>query len=378
MDENKKENNRLWILLARKTAREITNAEEEELSKLLQEQPYSLYIQDIISQQWQDKHKNFSEKDIYRILEKHKQKLLPPENAEQYEAIGYTASEEISYVNKKSVVRRILRYASVAAACVIAALAIWKWSVKPEVKEPAPDLQQLATQNGSRSQLVLSDGTKVWLNAGSKLEYPKQFSANVRSVSLEGEAYFDVTHIEGQPFLVHTKTFTVKVLGTAFNIRAYNDEDSAATSLIRGKIAVQLNADTTKTIMLRPKEKLIIPTPSVTQVLVDSGKQKTDISRSHVLNVNKAFISTDRQNTVLETAWTENKLAFKNTSFDKIAMALEKWFGVEIHFKNDNKKKLNLTGTFEGESLEEILNAFRETGNAFKYSKDSNGVIWIE
>lgn len=378
MDENKKENNRLWILLARKTAREITNAEEEELSKLLQEQPYSLYIQDIISQQWQDKHKNFSEKDIYRILEKHKQKLLPPENAEQYEATGYTASEEIFQVNKKSVVRRILRYASVAAACVIAALAIWKWSVKPEVKEPAPELQQLATQNGSRSQLVLSDGTKVWLNAGSKLEYPKQFSANVRSVSLEGEAYFDVTHIEGQPFLVHTKTFTVKVLGTAFNIRAYNDEDSAATSLIRGKIAVQLNADTTKTIMLRPKEKLIIPTPSVTQLQVDSGKQKTDIPRSQVLTVNKAFISTDRQNTVLETAWTENKLAFKNTSFDKIAMALEKWFGVEIHFKNDNKKKLNLTGTFEGESLEEILNAFRETGNAFNYSKDSNGVIWIE
>jgi len=378
MDESKRENNRLWILLARRTAKEITAVEEEELGKLLQEQPFALYVQDIISQQWHDKHKNFTEKDIYLALEKHKQKMHAVDNTVLNEIGTYTTTDEFLQTHKKYRIRRILRYTSVAAACLLAAMAIWKWSFTPEIKEPVPVLQQLATQNGSRSQLVLSDGTNVWLNAGSKLEYPKQFSGKVRSVTLEGEAYFDVTHNEGQPFLVHTKAFTVKVLGTAFNIRAYNDEDSAAASLIRGKIAVQLNADTSKTIMLLPREKLIIPTPAVAEEPIDAGRKETNISNTQKFTVNKAFISTDKQNTVLETEWKENKLAFKNTSFEKIAMALEKWFAVEIHFKNDNKKKLNLTGTFEGESLEEILNAFRETGNAFKYSKDSNGVIWIE
>lgn len=378
MDGNKRENNRLWILLARKAAKEITMAEEEELNKLFQEQPFALYVQDIVNQQWHDKYKHFSEKDICLALEKHKQKLQPTEITALNEADTYTATDEFLYSNKKSPVRRILRYAAVAAACVVAALTIWKWTSKKEIKEPALVLQQLATQNGSRSQLVLSDGTKVWLNAGSKLDYPKQFLGKERSVTLEGEAYFDVTHIEGQPFLVHTKTFTVKVLGTAFNVRAYSDEDSAATSLIRGKIAVQLNADTGKTIMLQPREKLIIPTPPVAEEQTGEDVQEHNLQRPKMLTVNKASISTDRQNTVLETAWTENKLAFKNTSFEKIASSLEKWFGVEIHFKNDSKKKLNLTGTFEGESLEEILHAFRETGNAFKYSKDSSGVIWIE
>lgn len=378
MDENARENNRLWILLARKAAKEITAAEEEELSQLLQVQPFALYAQDIITQQWHDRYKVFSEKDIHLSLEKHKQRLQLTEESLPDEMAAFGAPGGLSPVVKKTPVRRLIRYAAIAAACMVATMAVWKWFPKTEPREALPVFQQLATQNGSRSQLVLADGTKVWLNAGSRLDYPKQFPGKVRSVTLEGEAYFDVAHNEKQPFLVHTKTFTVKVLGTAFNIRAYNDEDSAATSLIRGRIAVQLNADTSKTIILNPKEKLIIPTRPVAPEPAEPGGQSVAVLQPGILTVNKSLISTDKENMVLETAWTENKLAFKNTSFEKIAATLEKWFAVEIHFKNDSAKKLNLTGTFEGESLEEILNAFRETGKGFKYSKDGNGTIWIE
>lgn len=378
MDENRRENNRIWVLLARKAAKEITSSEEQELSRLLQEESFALYIQDIITQQWHDKYKQYTEKDIHRALEKHRQRLQDAENTVFSERDGSSATEVFLQSNKKSSVRRLSRYAVVAAACVFAALALWRWNLQPRQNEREPVLQQFATQNGSRSQLVLPDGTKVWLNAGSKLEYPKQFSGPIRSVTLQGEAYFDVAHNEGLPFFVHTKTFTVKVLGTAFNIRAYNDEDSAAASLIRGEIAIQLNADTTQTILLQPREKLTIPTPTSTQKQVDADEQTPDIPDPETLKVNKALISTDKHNTVLETAWTENILAFKNTSFEKIALTLEKWFAVEIHFKNQKKKQLNLTGTFEGESLDEILRAFQLTGVRFEYTKDDSGVIWIE
>ncbi|MBX3257826.1 MAG: FecR family protein [Chitinophagaceae bacterium] len=374
MDIDHKDNGRLWQLLARKTANEITGEESIELSKLLQQHPDALYAQEIMLQEWHDSYKRFSETDTDAAFEKHKSRL---QHAFQE---SKTADIEEDILPNKPVIYRkmILRRASVAVACMIVAFFVFK---KNELKQPGlqPEvLQQLATQYGSKSQLVLPDGTKVWLNAGSRLDYPKQFTGAIREVTLEGEAYFDVTANKQQPFWVHTRAFTVKVIGTAFNIRAYADEDSAATSLIRGAVEVELTANKKNTVRLHANEKLTVPVAQTGNQEELKGNSNVDIEKKTVPEIKKTVVTTDKKNTVVETAWMENKLAFKNMSFVQIAQSLEKWFAVEIQFRNEAKKKLRLSGTFEGESLEEILNAFRATGSeSFSFKKDSSGKLLI-
>ncbi|MFT3749880.1 MAG: FecR family protein [Agriterribacter sp.] len=372
MDIYQKEDNRLWYLLARKMAKEITEAENKELIMLLQANPDALYAQELLSQQWHDSYKKFNSKDVDDAFDKHQLRM---QKAIDDNAIPDCEKNIEENVPQKG--RIILwRYVSVAAACILVAFILFKWNNQSKPPTKAEELQQLVTQYGSKSQLILPDGTKVWLNGGSTLDYPKQFSGRLREVTLEGEAFFDVAENKQQPFLVHTKAFTVKVLGTAFNIRAYNDEDSASASLIRGSVEVELNARKNNKVLLRPNEKLVV---SAAPAIAEPGE--TAINKGiapSAVEVKKSLVTTDRSNTVAETAWIDNKLLFKNKSFEQIALVLEKWFAVEIHFKNENRKKLNLSGSFDGENLDEILKAFMETGSStFSYKKDTTGTIII-
>ena len=374
MDIDYRHNDRLWQLIARKTANEITGEESIELAALLKQHPDALFAQEILLQEWHDSYKRFSEPDVDAAFEKHRSRLQ-----HVLDESGVINNEAYIPGNKPAVYRRMfLAWGSVAAACIAIAFFVFKWN---ESKKPEPEaLQQLATQYGSRSQLILPDGTKVWLNAGSRLDYPKQFTGALREVTLEGEAYFDVTANKHQPFWVHTKAFTVKVIGTAFNIRAYADEDSAAASLIRGAVEVELNADKKNPVLLRPNEKLTVPVSRISTVeLKENSSMGT--KQNALPEIRKTVLTTDKNNTVVETAWISNKLAFKNMSFQQIALSLEKWFAVDIRFKNEQKKHLKLSGTFEGETLEEILEAFSVAningGKEFSYKKDSEGVIWI-
>lgn len=374
MDIDHKNNNRLWYLLARKMANEITPPESEELVKLLQQHSYALNAQEMMGQHWHDSYKRLDDAAADQAFERHKQRLQ--------NALSEPSSIEPEEIeeSKGGVYRRMfIKYGSIAAACILVAFFAFKWKGGKEAVPQPEELQQLATQHGSRSQLTLPDGSKVWLNAGSKLDYPKQFTGKTREVKLEGEAYFDVTENKHQPFLVHTKAFTVKVLGTAFNIRAYVDEDSAATSLIRGSVEVALLSNESNKIVLRPNEKLTVPQLTMRQETVsETTGAQSQVSEKEII---KSQVSIDRTNTIVETAWISNKLSFKNMSFQQIASSLEKWFAVEIKFKNDKTKHLKLSGSFEGESLEDILTAFSvadiDGGKQFSFKKDSSGVMWI-
>lgn len=378
MERNEHENDRLWVLLARKTAKEITLEEDKELTDLLKEYPYAMYTQEIINQNWQDSHRVLPVDDINALFAKHQKRL---QEAEQERVVN----EIVLSVNEEEIGRRksfpIWRYMSAAAVCALIVFAGWRW-LKPSVAAPveveAATMEQVATPRASRSQIVLSDGTKVWLNADSKLNYPKQFDDEKREVTLEGEAYFDVVKNDAKPFYVHTRNFQIKVVGTAFNVRAYKDETNAETSLIRGLVEIEVNKNKNHIIVLHPNEKLTIPTPLRQQ----TDNTKSDDENTHdvkPLEIKKTMVTVMKDDaTISETAWVDNKLAFKNIPFEKIAYSLEKWFGTEIRFKNESKKRLNLSGTFEGEDIDQILKAFQLTGKSFIYERDANGVIWIE
>ena len=108
-------------------------------------------------------------------------------------------------------------------------------------------MQTVIVPAGQRAELLLADGTKVWLNSRSKLKFPDRFQKDARKVELDGEGYFEVTHQEEAPFTVHTSKYDVKVLGTEFNVKAYKDKEQFETSLLKGSVEVS-NANKSQTI----------------------------------------------------------------------------------------------------------------------------------
>jgi transmembrane sensor len=364
---DKLENEKIWNLMAKKMAGEITHDEEEELRVLLQEHSYVSYVDEMLANDWKDSYNYYQPAKVASLFEQHQQRLgnvIEEEN---------NIEELVEEPVKQGKLRSMWRYA--AAACIAVVLfATWQWW--PSVAVNKTDVvyeQQLVTQKGSRSQIVLPDGSKVWLNAGSTLDYPKQFNGKTRTVQLQGEAYFEVAKNADQPFIVHTKTFDIKVLGTGFNVRAYPDEDSAVTSLIHGSVEVITGGKEKRTILLKPNEKVTL----VTAIAAVEATENTTVPQTDLLATVPETMVLIYDTVQQETAWVNNKLAFKKTPLVKVAQVLENWFGTEIRFRNEEKKTLNFTGVFEKENLDEILQILEAT-KRFHYKKDSSGIIWIE
>ncbi|MDP2115584.1 MAG: FecR domain-containing protein, partial [Bacteroidota bacterium] len=186
---------------------------------------------------------------------------------------------------------------------------------------------------GQKSQIVLADGTKVWLNSDTKIRYPGNFSKNQRDVYLDGEAFFEVSKNERQPFVVHTSGVNVKVLGTKFNVKAYSDENQIETSLFEGKVNLLMTNSSDGTI-----EKEVKPGQSFVY-------SKTD--RQLVIN----RFPQDEIN-----GWKKNQLLFKDDTFGKLVRKIERWYNVELVYDeklfNDRRLTVEL---FEGERLERLM-----------------------
>ncbi|WP_089899175.1 FecR family protein [Chitinophaga arvensicola] len=352
MDQEK-----LYALLAREMAGILTTEEAEDLRQLLQQYPDASYIREVFSQNWTPAGKQYSPQQVQQLMEKHQQRLQQISEAEPY-----TEAPEPR--------RHWGWYSGIAAGLLILLALGGYWRYGQQKKTPVV-LSQLVTDKRMRSQILLPDGSRVWLNAGSKLDYPPQFAAHQpREVTLEGEAFFVVQPDAERPFRVHTKTFQIRVLGTSFNVRAYPLEDSAVASLVQGSVEVVLNDASKQVVSLKPNEKLTVPVHPATE-------QTENIVAVHTpLVIYKSKLTTLQDSIITETAWVQNKLAFKHLQLDKVVTMLEQWYGVEINFSNNRKKQLYFTGVFESESLEEVLNAL-ETTLSFSWHKDADGKIWI-
>jgi ferric-dicitrate binding protein FerR (iron transport regulator) len=202
---------------------------------------------------------------------------------------------------------------------------------------------------GKTMNLIMPDGTKVKLNAGSHFTYPSVFSSTQRAVSLEGEGFFEVTKNPKKPFLVRTAGFTVKVLGTVFNVRAYRNDKSTETTLLKGKVQVELADDPEKKIILSPHEKLTInsqvQTSNKQQVKVDVAKIKYEV----------ATLPNTGNESYPENAWVDNKIMFANNDFEDVARQMERKYDVRIIFEDEALKKEQISGVLENESLDTAL-----------------------
>jgi ferric-dicitrate binding protein FerR (iron transport regulator) len=210
------------------------------------------------------------------------------------------------------------------------------------------DLLMLSTQKGEQVSVILPDGSKVWLNADTKLYYPVDFGAKSRNIELEGEAYFEVEKNEKLPFKVTSGNVTTKAIGTQFIISAYPEQSKIKSSLIDG--AVEVEYEQTRTIL------------KVGQQLV-YHKNKSCIN---ILPFEKKY----------ELAWKNNQLIFRLTPFSEVIDELEKWYNVDIEYNPELFKMETLTVRFgHYETLEHVLQVIAKVHD-FRYSiKDRNIII---
>lgn len=208
---------------------------------------------------------------------------------------------------------------------------------------------EISVPFGQMSQLTLSDGTKIWLNSGTTLRYPERFAENSRSISVEGEAYFEVAKMPDKPFTVNTADMKVVVLGTSFNISAYPEDAATSVTLVEGKVTIQNSAGICIA-RLNPGQMVI------------KNKTETNIA---IQNVETSFYS----------AWIEGKIFFDDESLDQIAVKLERWFNVEIAFSDEHLKSLRFTGTIlKNKPVDQIMQALELLSPiSFKHQVNANG-----
>lgn len=223
----------------------------------------------------------------------------------------------------------ITRAAAILLLPVLALLLYTNFSDKGLYTSNLCDLEVQAPA-GSRMHIELGDGTKVWLNHGSKLKYPYRFEGKIRKVSLTGEAYFEVARNEEAPFIVGTDRLEVKATGTAFNVSAYPGDNFVETTLVEGKVILYESISNREIKALSPNECL-------------------------KFNSQKNVYSLESVNTEKYTAWKDGLLVFKNDSIANIAKKLARWYNVEVEITNKKVEEYTCTATFTDETLPQVL-----------------------
>lgn len=251
--------------------------------------------------------------------------------------------------------RLFIRRAGVAASLLIGLLGIGSLLVQfLNIKEQyAPSLITVQSNDNSRSQFILPDGTEVHLNSRSTLTYPSYYQGNERKVTLlEGEAYFKVAHNADRPFIVNVADdkYNIKVLGTEFNLQAYKEDNIIQTTLIEGSVKINIAGKNAQTI-LEPSQKAVY-------------SLSTD--QLEVMAVN-----TDR-----ETDWMYDRLVFRQTPIKDVLERLSRFYNVEFDVKNKIIYKYTFTGTFEDKPLYQVLDYMKISSNikyTITYKKDEYG-----
>lgn len=248
---------------------------------------------------------------------------------------------------KKRITLNIFWKEAAKIAAVIAIVLLGTYFVEKDLKKDVP-LQTIHVPAGQRAELLLADGTKVWLNSRSTLTFPGDFKGNVRNVKLDGEGYFAVTKNTEQPFIVETNKCNVRVLGTEFNVTAYSSDKIWETSLLRGSVEIIQPGTQTKALRLKPNTRVIL--------------KDDEFTLSHILDMDYF-------------QWREGLLCFNNISLKDMMEKLKLYYGVEIVVHNTKILQNHYTGKFRTkDGVEHVLNVLK-LNNKFTYTKDDESNI---
>lgn len=288
-----------------------------------------------------------TKKDFIGLLDRYLQENTTPEEAQLFDRFVKKMAEQPPgwelgdrerikleiYANIKRQIQvpqaRIIRLpmwvrvaASIAIVLTVSVFLIWR--------APSNEVT-IATTNGERDTILLADGSRIFLNVASQITFSKSFNKRKREVNLIGEAFFEVAKNPKRPFIVHCSDVNTTVLGTSFNIKAFDEEPTVVT-VATGKVQVAIPK--------YPNQKPLILTPN--QQAIYDAKTRQLTRRRGVIAAN--FI-----------AWKEGFLQFDNTPMQEAIVTLEKWYDVNITLKNPALAKCKISGKFPGDNLKNVL-----------------------
>ncbi len=360
------EKNRFWELLAKVKSGEATPEEQLDLSQHLSAHPGDLDLVRQIDACWELPMPAASAPatdEIETIWDSFRNKI-----ADQTPVDGLPASV------KKG--RRMIKYAVAIAAVLIPIVGIYLWRALQAPVPPAPPQKNIvSTKNGSKSKIELPDGTQVWLNVGSRINYDENYGKKNRELTLIGEAYFDVARDAARPFILHTGKMDVKVLGTVFNVKAYPGDATTEAALIRGSIEVSFPGRPQESMILKPHDKIAIANKE-TNIAKDIARRTCATWKESPAIIVSSIQYEPVSSAIIETSWVNNKLIFRSKTFDELARDIERWFNVSIEVKDTSILSKKFTGTFSNESITDALDALSLTYPFhYKLNRNNNTVV---
>jgi transmembrane sensor len=365
---------KIWALLSRSLSGEASEAELQELNLLLQNSDNYALATSLVTEYWhmpEEPDTDFLEATYHLHLNRLKAK------GHTVETVAETPGSFEIEAPSKGVNKKIL-----VAGTILVAIGIFLTILVPfknNSNAATVTANEVNIQKGTRTKLTLPDGSLVWLNSDSKLVYSAEsFAAGVREVNLTGEGYFDVVKNPQRPFIIHTSKINIKVLGTAFNVKAYPEDKQTETSLIHGKIEVTINDRPGEKIVMSPNQKLVVNNYEVP--ITKSANEKVNSTTSSNSAPKAVFVDRLKYNTIdstlEETQWVNNMLVFSDKPFTEVTAMMERWYNVKIEIEDTRLNEMNITGKFKNETVTEALNAL-QFSFMFKYKKDEDGRITI-
>lgn len=268
------------------------------------------------------------------------------------ETVWKMAERKNTHFAKRPIRRLYEQFARIAAILIIPIILyttyIQFFKVEQNLAEATSQLVTVSSQTGTITNMVLPDGSKVCLNAGSSISYPNHFYGSTRNVLLIGEAYFQVVKNKMKPMIVSAGNVNLKVYGTSFNVNAFPSEASVKVTLVEGSISLSSQCG-----KLKGKDEFFIK-PGQTVTYFDNSKKLT----------------VQNEDTFFYTAWKDGILVFRNNSFATVLKQLSRKFNVDIELRDQNLASIPMDATFRDENINEILRLLA-LSTPFRYYYDS-------
>lgn len=314
-----KENECMESLISRFLNGDCTSEENQQLKEWIEESP-------------ENKKEFLALKDIWDSSRKYH------DRAEVQLALFY--KNQLEKANQSRI--RWIRYSAAVAAIIVFGLVVW--GLLPQSTTSQPDkFQVFSVPLGSRSKVLLADGTEVNLNSGSELRYSSGYSSANRVVYLKGEGYFQVKSDKDHPFIVKTTDFDVVATGTSFNVCSYLNNRYSNTTLAEGKVHIQMNSSG-QLFDVKQGDKFELNRNSMKYVLA-----KADIES--------------------EVAWKNGEFIFQKIPFPDLVQRLERWYDVKLNYSGQELQNFAFTGRFKNqETIWQVLDALKLT-SPIDYSK---------
>lgn len=362
-------------LIVRHLENNCTNEEKQRLNELLLVPGNELLIKEILLSQlseYPEAPQEAQHVDFDRIFSQLLAQINHRETLETEKRLlhkGYNAGK---------VSRLVLAGISIAAVlCIVFYLGMLFKSEKKTGESILPVLaayNEIKAPMGGKSEIKLSDGTEIMLNAGSSIKYSRDYNLANRDLILDGEAYFKVAKNKKLPLIVRTGDLNIKATGTEFNIKAYSDEDFIETTLIEGEVEVLQKGSTEKdqVLILKPNQKVIYSSKS-DQVTLERIKEIEPMAVKPSKDITDRLLVSHQADIDQVTAWTKNRLIIKSENLESLCIKLQRKYGVNFVFGDEEIKKFRFSGVLHDETFEQIMDVIKLTA-PINYSIDGKTV----